>query len=105
MVSRVTLYSLLLGLMLAMGIWHWSGERKDDCTRYLAGDKRAPSSELVVSGTRIVEVSCSEWTMRQPLRVQILCLLDVVVFLVFVTNALFDARDHLAVRRRRRPMR
>jgi hypothetical protein len=103
-VSRVTLFSLLLGLMLAMGISRWSGELKDDCSRFLAGDKSAPRSELVVSGTRTVEVSCNDWTMRQPLRVQVLCLLDIVVFLVFVTNALFDARDHFAVRRRRRPM-
>ena len=31
--------------------------------------------------------------MRQPLRIQVLCLLDVVVFLVFVTNAMADVRD------------
>ena len=104
MVSRVTMYSLLLGLMLAVGIWRWSGWHKDDCTRYLAGDKKAPASELVVSGTQTIEVPCSDWALRQPLLVQILCLLDVVVFLVFVTNALFDARDHFAMRRRRRTL-
>jgi len=103
-VSRVTLYSLLFGLMLAMGIWRWSGAHKDDCTRFLAGDKSAPASEWVVSGTRTMEVRCSDWTMRQPLRVQVLCLLDMVVLLLFVLNALADARDHFEVRRRRRLM-
>jgi uncharacterized membrane protein len=103
-ISRVTLYSLLLGLLLAMGIWHWSGWRKDDCTRYLAGDKSAPASEWVVSGTRTIEVPCSDWVLRQPMGVQILCLLDGVVLLLFVLNALADAREHLAVRRRRRPL-
>ena len=104
MISRVTVFSLLLGLMLAMGIWQWSGAHKDDCSRYLAGDKTAPSSEWVVSGTRIIEVPCGDWTMRQPLRVQVLCLLDIVVFLVFVTNAMADVRDQSEMRRRRRLM-
>lgn len=105
MVSRVTLFSLLLGLMLATGIWLWSGTQKDDCWRFLAGDKTAPKSEWVVSGTRIIEVPCSDWAMRQPLRVQVLCLLDIVVFIVFVTNALADVRDQSKMRRHRRLMR
>jgi hypothetical protein len=103
-ISRVTLFSLLLGLMLATGIWLWSGTQKDDCSRFLAGDKTAPRSEWVVSGTRTIEVSCSDWTMRQPLRIQVLCLLDIVVFLVFITNALADVRDQSEMRRRRRLM-
>jgi len=104
-ISRVTLFSLLLGLMLAMGIWMWSGGHRDDCTRYLAGDKSAPASEWVTSGTRTIEVSCNDWTMRQPLHVQILCLLDMVVMVLFVMSALADLRDWLAKRRRRRPRR
>ena len=105
MISRVTLFSLLLGLMLAMGIWQWASAHKDECSRYLAGDKTAASSEWVVSGTRIIEVPCSDWTMRQPLRVQVLCLLDLVVFALFAVNALADVRDQSEMRRRRRPMR
>jgi hypothetical protein len=104
-ISRVTLFSLLLGLMLATGIRLWSDTQKDDCSRYLAGDKTAPRSEWVVTGTRTIEVSCNDWTMRQPLRIQVLCLLDVVVFLVFVTNAMADVRDQSEMRRRRRLMR
>jgi len=104
-ISRVTLFSLLLGLMLAMGISRWSAGLEDDCTRFLAGDKNAPKSEWVVSGTRTIEVSCNDWTMRQSLRIQVLCLLDVVVFLVFVTNAMADVRDQSKMRRRRRLIR
>ena len=105
MISRVTLFSLLLGLMLAIGIWQWPGMHKDDCSRYLAGDKTAPRSEWVVSGTRIIEVPCSDWAMRQPLRVQVLCILDLVVLVLFVLNALADVRDQSEMRRRRRLMR
>jgi hypothetical protein len=104
-ISRVTLFSLLLGLMLAMGIRLWTGTQKDDCSRYLAGDKTAPKSEWVVTGTRTIEVSCSDWTMRQPLRVQVLCLLDVVVLLLFFLNAMADLRDQSEMRRRRRVLR
>ena len=105
MISRVTLFSLLLGLMLATGIRLWSGSRQDDCSRFLAGDKTAPRSEWVVSGTRTIEVSCNDWTMRQPLRIQVLCLLDVVVLVLFVLNALADVRDQTEMRRRRGLMR
>ena len=104
-ISRVTLFSLLLGLMLATGIRLWSGTQKDDCSRFLAGDTTAPRSEWVVSGTRTIEVPCSDWTMRQPLRIQLLCLLDVVVLVLFVLSALADVRDQSEMRRRRRLMR
>jgi hypothetical protein len=103
-ISRVTLFSLLLGLMLAAGIWRWTDGHKDDCSRFLAGDKSAPASEWVVSGTRTIEVPCNDWTMRQPMRVQVLCLLDLVVVVVFVMSALSDARDQFALRRLGRPM-
>jgi hypothetical protein len=102
-ISRATLFSLLLGLMLATGIWLWTGGQRDECARFLAGDKSAPASEWVVSGTRTIEVPCSDWTMRQPLRVQVLCLLDMVLLVLFVLNALADARDQIAMRRRRHP--
>jgi hypothetical protein len=43
--------------------------------------------------------------MRQPLRVQVLCLLDMVLAVVFVLNALSDLREGLEARRRMRQMR
>ena len=39
--------------------------------------------------------------MRQPQRVQVLCLLDMVVLVLFVVSALADVRDQSEMRRRR----
>ena len=103
-ISRVTLFSLLFALLLATGIrlWSDSGAQRDACAPYLAGDKSAQSSEYVASGTRMIAVPCRDWIMRQPLRVQILCLLDLALALVFLLNALGDLRDWLHLRRLRR---
>ena len=48
---------------------------------------------------------CDDWIMRQPLRVQVACLLDLALGLVFVLNALSDLREGLEARRRLRQMR
>jgi hypothetical protein len=40
--------------------------------------------------------------MRQPMRVQVLCLLDLTLAAVFLLNALVDLRKWLEMRRRRR---
>ena len=90
MMSRVTLFSLFLALMLGAGIRLWTMQQRDACTAYLSGDNTAQKSEWVVSGTRQIEVPCTDWIMRQPLRVQILCLLDAVLAVIFVLNALSD---------------
>jgi len=52
----------------------------------------------------MIEVPCNEWFMRQSMRVQVLCLLDLVLAVMFVLNALTDLRDWLAKRRRMRGM-
>ena len=101
-ISRVTLFSLLLGLMLGAGIRLSTAGRRDACAPYLAGDKTAAASEYVASGTRLISVPCRDWLMRQTLRVQILCLLDLVFAVVFVLNALSDLREWLEMRRRLR---
>jgi hypothetical protein len=102
MISRVTIFSLLLSLMLAIGIYFWSSGRRDACAAYLAGDSAAQSSEYVASGSRMIAVPCRDWTMRQPLRVQLLCLADLGLVIVFVLDAAGDLRDWLAARRRMR---
>jgi hypothetical protein len=101
-ISRITIFSLLLSLMLAIGIWSWSSGRRDACAAYLAGDKTAQSSEYVASGSRLIAVPCKDWTMRQPLRIQLLCLANLGLVIVFMLNAAGDLRDWLAVRRRMR---
>jgi hypothetical protein len=102
MISRVTLFSLLLGLMLGAGIRLWYMRQRDDCALYLAGDKSVPASEYVVSGTRMIEVPCNDWFMRQPMRIQVLCLVDLAIAVIFVLNALSDLREWLESRRRLR---
>jgi hypothetical protein len=100
--SRVTLFSLLLLLLLGAGIRLWTDGQRDACTPYLSGDTRAQSSEWVTSGTRQVEVRCTDWFARQPTKVQILCMVEVVLAAMFVLNALSDLRDWLEARRRMR---
>jgi len=101
-ISKVTLYSLLLALLLALGIWTSTRVPGDACARYLAGDKSAPSMELIVTGTRTVVVSCDQWLPRQPTWVQMLCLLELVLISTFLLNALGNMRDWFETRRRLR---
>jgi hypothetical protein len=63
-----------------------------------------PKSEWVISGTRQIEVPCSDWSMRQPLAVQVFCLLDLLLAVVFLLNALLDLQGWLRMRRRMRQM-
>ena len=100
--SRVTLFSLLLALLLGTGIRLRDMQQHDACTSYLAGDQTAQRSEWVMSGTRQILVPCNDWFIRQPLPMQLLFILDVVLAVLFLLNALFDLRRGLAARRRRR---
>ncbi len=88
--------------MLGLGIRMWDADRQDDCALYLAGNKGAPASVLVLSGSRQIEVSCDDWLMRQPMKVQLLCLIDLVIFVVFFFNALSDLQQWMQMRRRMR---
>jgi hypothetical protein len=100
LISRVTLFSLLLALLLGMGIWMSTQRPRDACAAYVAGDKGAQSTEYVVTGTRTVVVSCNSWLQRQPTWVQMLCLLELAVVGVFVLNGLGNVRDWFEMRRR-----
>jgi hypothetical protein len=98
-ISRVTIFSLLLALLLTTGIRRWYLGRRDDCARYLAGDTSLPSAQVVVSGTRTIVVPCDQWWLRQPTIVQMLCLLDLLLAAVFVVNGLQDTRAWIERRR------
>jgi hypothetical protein len=100
-ISRAALYSGLLALLLAAGIELRSVLQRDECMRYLAGDNTAPATQIVVSGTREIEVPCTDWVDRQPETVQLLCLVDVVLFVIFALNAAADVRAWMQMRRRR----
>jgi hypothetical protein len=103
-ISRVTIFSLLLALMLGTGIRLWDAQQKDTCSLYMAGDKTQPPSELVVSGSREIEVPCSNWFLRHSLRVQVLCLLELLLAMIFAFNASADLKGWLEIRRRRRSL-
>jgi hypothetical protein len=98
-ISRVTLFSLLLALLLAAGIALRNAWQKDECSRYLAGDRSAPATQTVLSGTRAIEVPCTDWIDRQPQTVLLLCLVDVALFVIFALNAAADVRAWMQRRR------
>jgi hypothetical protein len=102
MISRITLVSFLLALLLASGTWYWDVSHTDDCTRYLSGDFTASRVVEVPSGSRTIRVSCNRWYLRQPDHIQILCVVDLVLGVVFLMNAWGDARDRVTMRRHRR---
>jgi len=101
-ISRVTLFSFLLALLLGVGIRLRTQGQRDGCAAYLAGDTTAPATEYVVTGTRTIVVPCNRWLARQTEKVQMFCLLDFVLAVMFVLNALQDVRGWFAMRRRRR---
>lgn len=100
MISRVTIFSLLLGLMLGLGIFIHTSSERDRCNMYPAGGT-PPKTEYVVTGTREVEVSCNDWWMRQPLAMQVQCIADAGLGLIFAVNALIDLRRWTRWRRGR----
>lgn len=99
MISRVTLYSLLLCLLLGAGLRRWSFTHPDNCDRYLAGEKKLPSAEYVISGTRQIVVPCDQWLLRQPQWMQILCLVDLILAVIFLMNAAGDFKNFITRRR------
>ena len=99
MISRVTLFSLLLGLMLGAGIRLWDARQKDDCSPTWPGTRRSPPPNGRVGHAQII-VPCNDWIMRQPMRMQILCLLDFALLVVFFLNALADLQRWLRSRSR-----
>src|SRR5580704_3912854 len=99
MISRVTLGSFLLVLLVTAGIYLWSAEHWDDCARYMAGDTSLPSSEMVDVGDHQVEVQCGQWFPRQPVGLQVTCLIDLVVIIIFSLNGLGDFLEWRRVKR------
>jgi hypothetical protein len=98
MISRLTMFSLLLGLMLGLGIYMYSQGEQDRCSTYPAGGVQ-PRTQYVVTGERQIEVPCSEWFLRQPLALQILVVADFLLGFIFSVNALADLNRWLRWRR------
>jgi hypothetical protein len=101
MISRQSLVSLLLALILGFGLKVWALGQNDNCDDYLGGDKSAASSESVAAGSYSVDVPCEAWIPRQSSAVQILCLVELLVIITFAISFVGDVRDWNATRRMR----
>jgi hypothetical protein len=99
MMSKVTLYSFVLALLLGVGIWAWAAGHVDGCTAFLRGDEGAPAKVEVQSGSRTIVVPCSDWFLRQRIEVQALCLIDAAIGVIFLMNGLGDWKDWFERRR------
>jgi hypothetical protein len=99
-ISRRTIFSLLLALMIFAVLRAWLIDHRDNCDRYMTGDRTFPSSEYIESGTRTVEVPCDQWLLRQPAWVQAVCLLDLTVLVVFALSVWQDLARWNRLRRK-----
>jgi len=89
MISRRTIFSLLLAAMIFLGIRLWVINHHDPCDSYMPGHV-LPQTVLVESGTRTVEMPCSLWLPRQSDGLQLTCLLDLTVLVVFLLSVWRD---------------
>ncbi len=92
MISRRTIFVLLFALLLAAGLWVWSAQHRDECSAFLGGDRQAPASQIVETGTRTIVVPCRDWLLRQSALVQMLCVLTVAGFAAFVVSLWADRK-------------
>ena len=93
MISRRTVTVLLATLLLAAGLWVWSSEHRDECSAHLGGDRHAPASQVVKTGTRTIVVPCQDWLLRQSAPVQMLCVLAVAGFGIFLVSLWADRKE------------
>ncbi len=89
MISRRTIFSLLLTLLFTLCMRVWAIGQRDPCDGPLPGGQH-PASVYVESGTRTVEMSCETWFPRQPMWFQALCLVNLTIGVVFVLSACGD---------------
>jgi hypothetical protein len=101
MISRRTIFSLLLTILIFLGIRVWIINHHDPCQSYLPGHV-LPQTVMVESGTRTVEMPCSQWLPRQPDLVQLSCLLDLTAVVVFLLSVWRDINRWRERRRKSR---
>ncbi len=92
MISRRTIITLLSTLLLAAGLGVWSSLHRDECSAFLGGDRHAPASQIVETGTRTIVVPCQDWLVRQAAPVQLLCVLTLAGFSIFVVSLWADRK-------------
>lgn len=101
MISRATIFALLLGLLLAGGLRLWVLGRTDECSAYLAGQP-GPVTQIVSLGRRTIEVPCNQWFIRQPTSLQAGCLAELAFVAVFAVSLVRDFGKTMAAQRQRR---
>ena len=90
MISRKTIFSFLLMLLVSVGIFAWNAAKRDECDQ--AGPDRTHLEVPVgQSGRRVLVVNCSDWLPRQPVRVLVWCFADAALAVVFCLSLLTDA--------------
>jgi hypothetical protein len=90
MISRRTIFSLLLALLIPLVLRAALIGRWDPCKAEMPFSHQPPESVYVDSGTRTVEMPCNTWLPRQPLWVQMVCLVDFAVAVVFLLSVWGD---------------
>jgi hypothetical protein len=99
MISRQTIGSLLLALLLGVGVKIWAQGSHDACDRVLPGDAKTPEYESVQVGPQVVMVPCRIWFLRQPPAAQGACLAGIAAGVVFVVSAGADVKRSWEIRR------
>ena len=95
LISRRTIFVLLFSLLLAAGLCVWSAQQHDECSAFLGGDRQAPASQVVRTGTRTILVPCHDWLVRQSMQVQLLCGLTAAGFGVFLVSLWADRKREM----------
>lgn len=95
--SRATLYSLLLLLLTAGGLGIWFANLNDACT-HVPEANVGSATELVLTGSRLVEVSCRNWIARMPPEMQLFALAACVIAVVFLVSAISDLHRWMQIR-------
>ena len=90
MISRKTIVSLMLALLLGTGIKAYTLRHIGPCDAYLAHQPNAPETVIVDPQGHATEVPCSNWVLRQPRGVQIAAFFDMALLVVFGISAAAD---------------
>ena len=83
----------MLAVLLATSISVWRVKHIDACAQVGANHDGTSMSVMVQSGKRTISVPCSIWVMRQPMWMQALCGLLLVLIVIFVFTLWSDLKD------------
>jgi hypothetical protein len=95
-ISRKTIISFLLALLMAVSIKAYTLRIPNPCDAYLSGQFKAPATVVVNTQGRAYQVPCDDWFLRQPRPVQVLCMVDGAIVVVFLISAYADWRRRRA---------